>query len=190
MNDFLRDDKFQRTVRDGALAGGFYGKFAVEGRYVFIDKGALATRLQREFAVDTMAQGRQGRAVCIEEKIVRWPGYEYTAYFLETESNTKPGWEKPGWMIYGQADLLLYCLVQPLILVWHCLDFRALQAWFLPIAETFPRSVKRDTINQTAGRIVPFEAVPDSVKVTRGQVWPDLDDPKMAEIFCRQTVPA
>jgi hypothetical protein len=42
MNLFLRDDLWQRRMRDEILAPAFYGKYALNGRYVFIDKGRLA----------------------------------------------------------------------------------------------------------------------------------------------------
>lgn len=185
MNDFRRDDAFQRLVRDEVLAPGFYGKFAVDGRYVFIDKGELATQLQREFAIDTMAQGRDGAAICIEEKIVRWPGYVYSSYTLETESCTKPGREKLGWMHYGRADFLLYCFIQPPVLVWHCIDFPALKAWFLPIAETFPKFGPLATLNASAGRKVPIAAVAANVKVTQGRIHPDISRPEIAALFAQ-----
>lgn len=47
VSDFVRDNEWQRKVRDSVLAPGFYGSYAVDGRYVFIDKGRLATTLQR-----------------------------------------------------------------------------------------------------------------------------------------------
>src|SRR5882672_358665 len=70
--DFHRDDDWQREVRNRLLAP-FYGRYSREGRYVFIDKGKLATILQRRYATDTILQARSGGAICLEEKIVRWP---------------------------------------------------------------------------------------------------------------------
>ena len=55
MNDFHADNAWQRKVRDEVLAPGFYGQYAVEGRYVVVDKGRLSTILQA-------ARGRHHRA--------------------------------------------------------------------------------------------------------------------------------
>src|ERR1044071_1908301 len=103
MSDFRRDDAWQKGMRDRILAPSFYKEYAVEGRYVFIDKGRLASTFQRRFAVDTILQGKDGQACCIEEKIVRWPERRkpYDAFTLETRSCTVPGHESPGWMEYG-----------------------------------------------------------------------------------------
>ena len=165
-SDFTRDNEWQRSVRDRVLAPGFYGRHAFAGRYVFIDKGELALRLQREFAVDTIMQSRDGRAVCIEEKIVRWPGYAYTAFTLETESCTVPGRESKGWMHYGQADFLLYAMHRPDdSLLVHLVDFQKLKAWFWPRVETFSVFAMRDTLNKSAGRKVPISDIEASMRV-------------------------
>jgi hypothetical protein len=68
MNLFLRDDLWQRRMRDEILAPAFYGKYALDGRYVFIDKGRLATQLQREFAVDTRLLDHRGRAMTDDKR--------------------------------------------------------------------------------------------------------------------------
>ena len=181
MNDFERDDKMQKEIRDRVLAPGFYGRFSVEGRYVFIDKGSLSKTLQKRYAVDTIAQGQDGRAVCIEEKIVRWPGYSYTAYALETDSCTKPGHESPGWMEYGQADFLLYCFTQPTNdIEAHLIDFPKLREWFWPRVEMFNVFQMENTINETRGRIVPISAVKDAVPTKRFTVFAPPDFRKSA----------
>jgi hypothetical protein len=159
MNDFERDNAWQRQVRDEILAPGFYGKYASDGRYVFVDKGRLATTLQRRYAVDTILQGSDGRAVCIDEKIVRWPGYVYESFCLETHSCTVPDHESDGWMRYGQADYLLYCFqIENGDLDSYLIDFPKLQAWFWPHAETYPEFQMR-TLNRSAGRLVPIAEV-------------------------------
>lgn len=183
MNDFTRDDLWQKKVRDTVLAPGFYGRFGFEGRYVFIDKGRLAETLQRRFAVDTIVQGKAGRAVCIEEKIVRWPGYRYDAYCLETDSCTRPGRESQGWMHYGQADYLFYCFVQPARVECHLIDFPALRAWFWPVHATFPTFGPLATLNASAGRKAPIAAVRANVPTTVHVVFPNLADPLAGELF-------
>ena len=170
MNDFVRDNAWQRQVRDAVLAPGFYGQYAVEGRYVFIDKGRLASALQRE-AVDTILQGKDGQAICVEEKIVRWPGYKYAAFCLETKSCTVPGRESPGWMFYGQADYLLYCFqLEDGGLDCWLIDFPKLQEWFWPRESTFPSFQMERTINRSAGRKVPTADVHRSVPAWRRRV--------------------
>jgi len=172
MNDFERDNEWQRGIRDSILVPGFYGSYAADGRYVFIDKGALATALQRDFAVDTIVQGKDGAAVCIEEKIVRWPGYRYECYALETHSCTVPGREKHGWMAYGQADYLLYAFQQADgSLDVHLIDFPSLKAWFWGRVDTFETFGPLNTLNRSAGRKVPLSMVRAAVKVWTRNIW-------------------
>jgi len=191
MNDFERDDKMQREVRDSVLAPGFYGTYAYDGRYVFMDKGRLATILQKRFAVDTIVQGKSGRAVAIEEKIVRWPGYRYRCYALETESCTKPGHESVGWMSYGQADYLLYCFILavgsdlPNQLELHLIDFQKLKHWFFAGCGDmhFEPFGPLHTLNGTQGRKVPIESVKAHVGVHVRTLFPDPSDPLCAKHF-------
>lgn len=178
MNDFERDNAWQRTMRDTILAPSFYGEYAQDGRYVFVDRGSLATTLQKRYAVDTIVQGKDGAAVCIEEKIVRWPGRPYTAFALETESCTKPGYESPGWMVYGKADYLLYAFANQneTALASYLVDFPKLKEWFWPRVDSFPVFQMKKTLNRTRGRVVPIEDVCKAVPVWTHQ----LEKPKEA----------
>jgi len=165
MNDFVRDNEWQREQRDNILVPGFYQRYAFDGRYVLIDKGRFANILQRRFEVDTIMQAGEGNAIALEEKIVRWPGYTYTAYTLETESCTNPGHESEGWMRYGQADYLLYCFQNEHDgLDCHLVDFPKLKAWFWERVETFPTFLMQ-TKNRSAGRKVPISAVQKAIGV-------------------------
>ena len=175
MNDFERDNEWQRRMRDNILAPLFYVRYSLDGRYVFIDKGRLASTLQKRFAVDTIAQSKSGDAVCIEEKIVRWPTFPngkpkdrgYTAFALETQSCTVPGRESDGWMVYGKADYLLYCFanLEQTALICYLVDFPKLQAWFWEREHEFPPFQMLDTINRTRGRVVPIADVCEAVPV-------------------------
>ena len=166
MNDFIRDDAWQKEQRDTILAPGFYSRFCTDGRYVFVDKGRFSKIMQRRFAVDTVAQGTDGNAVAIEEKIVRWPGYTYKAYTLETHSCTVPGRESPGWMEYGQPDYLLYCFQRATgNLDCHLIDFQKLKDWFWPRVKSFDTFGPLDTLNRSMGRIVPIPDVGRDVGV-------------------------
>ena len=171
MNDFHCDNAWQKQMRDEILAPYFYSKHAAEGRYVFLDKGRLATILQRRYAVDTILQGRKGAAVCIEEKIVRWPGYEYSSFCLETKSCTVPGYESDGWMVYGKADFLFYCFQQEMPVCLNCwlVDFPKLQEWFWPIVGEF-KTFRIPTQNRTEGRLVPVDIVREHVPTWRYRV--------------------
>jgi hypothetical protein len=66
-----------------------------------------------------------GVTVGIEEKIGRWPGYEYLYFALEKNSCTVPGHEAIGWMWHGQGDYLLYCFMQAddITLKCYLIDF-------------------------------------------------------------------
>lgn len=159
-SDFRRDDDWQRKMRDAVLAPELYGKYSRDGRYVFIDKGRCATLIQKRFAVDTIVQGRRGDAICIEEKIVRWPGYAYTAVCLETHSCTVPGHESDGWMKYGEADYLLYCCAQANddLDCW-LMEFQPLKQWFWSCADEFPDFQMANTLNRTKGKKVPIQRI-------------------------------
>lgn len=162
MNDFERDNAWQLRMRDEILGPNFYGPHSLGGRYVFIDKGRLTSTLQQRYAVDTIVQTKEGRAVCIEEKIVRWPknGQPHTAFALETESCTVDGHESPGWMRYGKADFLLYCFqTAEDDLDCYLMKFPELQAWFFTVDETYPRFGPLSTLNRTQGRVVPIADV-------------------------------
>jgi hypothetical protein len=168
VSDFHNDDKWQRLERDGKLVPAIYRTYAFEGRYILVDKGRFATLLQRRYAVDTLAQGSGGHIVAIEEKIVRWPGRIYTAFTLETKSCTKPGHESNGWMIYGQADQLLYCFNQSNgDLDCYYIDFQILKSWFWTIESHLPIFIMHNTINRTAGRVVPIQMVVANVPTDR-----------------------
>lgn len=166
MNDFRADDAFQRDLRDRILVPHLYQARA-DGHFVLMDKGRLATFMQRRAAVDTIAQAKSGEAVSIEEKIVRWPGYPYKAFCIETESCTVPGHESPGWMVYGQADYLLYCFHQADdSLDCHMIDFQCLKQWFWPLENTWP-PFQMPTKNRTRGRRVPISEVREAVPCWR-----------------------
>ena len=183
MSDFHRDDAWQKMVRDSVLAPAFYDGRAVRGRSVYLDKGKLATTLQKRFAVDTILQAKNGGAVCIEEKIVRWPGYRYNSYCLETDSCTKPGHESKGWMHYGQADYLLYCFMLDDRIEWDLIDFPKLQAWFWPVHETLPKFGPLPTFNATAGRKASIITVKANVPTWSGTIFPNRDDDNFSVLF-------
>lgn len=167
MTRFDIDNGGQRRVRDLVLGPGLYGPFSQDGRYVYIDKGRLATILQKQFAVDTIAQSPSGAAVCIEEKIVRWPGYPYLQLTLETMSCTVPGLERDGWMRYGKADILNYamCLDDGNVLC-RLIPFKKLQDAFWPMANRFEETITSQN-NRTASRKVPLSWIKENVGYRR-----------------------
>ena len=181
MSDFQRDNIWQRRLRDEILVPGFYGEYATEGRYVLLDKGRLTSHFQRRLAVDTIVQGKNGAAVCIEEKIVRWPekrGKAYTAFCLETESCTNPGHESDGWMVYGQADYLLYCFAnaRETVLYCHFIDFIILKKWFWENVDNF-RPFQMTKYNRSRGRVVPIAAI----EAAGIEVWSSfIEKPRLA----------
>lgn len=170
MTDHFRtDNEWQKTVRDNTLVP-FYYTEAQDGRFVFADKGAFSDKLQRELSVDTLMQKSDGELLAIEEKIVRWPGYRYTAFTLETWSCTVKGRERKGWMYSAACDVLLYCFVQEngLDVLAYAIPFKQLQTWFFAgdrYKAYFP--TKTEQINQTECRIVPIRDVLAAVPSTK-----------------------
>lgn len=166
MNEFHRDDHWQREIRDRVLVPEFYQK-RTDGRFVLMDKGRLAGFMQKRMAVDTIAQRRSGEAVSVEEKIVRWKGRVYTAFCLETHSCTVKGRESPGWMVYGDADYLLYCFQQDDgSLLCYLMDFQRLKEWFWPLEDRWP-TTETTQINRTRCRKVPIAEVQAAVPCWR-----------------------
>jgi hypothetical protein len=185
LNDYQRDDLWQKAVRDEVLIP-FYSRFVPDGRFVTIDRGRLARTLQKVYSIDTIVQATDGRAVCFEEKLVRWPGRHYTAYVLETESCTNPGHESEGWMRYGQADWLLYGFARPDHLAVHLINFQKLQRWFLPREHQFP-PFELDTFQHSRGRVVPIKAVERAVGVEERLVFPHRPTELFPDAFKKLT---
>ena len=90
MNEFIQDNSWQIKIRNRILEP-YYESISHNKRFIFVDKGKLAEKLQREMAIDTIIQLKNNRVLGIEEKIVRWPGYKYQNYTLEIMSCTMPG---------------------------------------------------------------------------------------------------
>lgn len=173
MSDFFADDDWQKRIRDEILVPQFYQRHALDGRYVLLDSGGLATRLQKEMGVDTVFQVAGGEMVSVEEKIVRWPGYPYSTFCLETDSCTVPGRESPGWMHYSAADFLLYCFVTVNHgLDCHLIDLPKLKAWFWPLAGQFEVFGPLPTLNRTMGRKVPIVDVHANVPTWMFSLFP------------------
>ncbi len=183
MSRFHTDDQWQKAVRDAVLGPGFYGPFSRDGRYVYIDKGRLATILQKRYAVDTVVQRKDGRATCVEEKIIRWPGYEYRAVTLETKSCTVSGHESDGWMVYGKADWLNYVMCQENgHLLLHIMDFPLLQAKFWDNVDQFRETVSEQH-NRTACRIVPLQWIYDNVPVYPRHIYATPDGAEIVKAY-------
>lgn len=171
VKEYTRDDDFQKGIRNKILEP-YYEKISYKSRFVFVDKGKLAERLQREMAIDTIIQLKNYGILGIEEKIVRWPGYPYTNYTLETWSCTVPGREKKGWMYYATCDYLFYCFVQEgnNSLYLHPLPFPKLKTWFFANNrfENFKSSIT-EQLNKTEARIVPISDVWNAIPECKGK---------------------
>lgn len=170
MSSFARDNAWQRELRDTLLVP-WYRRVAKDGRFVLNDKGRCALLVQKRMAVDTILQGKEGRAVYIEEKFTRKPRdgrRDLTNLFLEVDSCTVPGYESPGWMVYADSDYLLYCFHRLSgSLECFLIDFPELKSWFWPVAKKYREYTMPDTSNHTRGRLVPIAVVRANVKTTR-----------------------
>ena len=183
MGRFHIDDRLQKQVRDAVIGPGLYGPFSQDGRYVYIDKGRLATTLQKQYAVDTILQGEAGAVVCVEEKIIRWAGRVYTAITLETKSCSRPGFERDGWMVYGQADFLNYAFCQENgDVLCYLIDFQKLQAAFWPAIDTFPETTTTQR-NRTKCRVVPLAWVADNVGGSKRYIHATPDGAEVVRTF-------
>jgi len=156
VNEFLSDDKFQRAKRDTILVPFLYDRYFWE-RYRLLD-GEWDYQSR---GIDTLIFNGTGAPTHIEEKIVR---EKHTAFALETKSCTVEGYEKPGWMFYGEADRMLFCFTVPKGLDCWWIDFPALQQWFWPQEKNFA-TFQMKTRNRTAGRVVPIDAIPYAILI-------------------------
>ena len=167
---FERDDEWQRDLRNRVIVP-FYQQ-RTRGRFVLLDGDGpgLAKELQQQHGVDTLLQARDGRAIGVEEKLIRWPerGRAYTAFALETMSNINAGRERDGWMKTSSADYLLYGFEQPDGTVdAYLIDFPALRRWFEPREKTFATfetDSTADSPNTSVGRVVPIADVMNNVQ--------------------------
>lgn len=170
-NNFIAALGYSQQMRDKYLTQ-FYKQYSLEGRYVFVDKSACSTMLQKELAVDTIMQSQKGGSICIEEKIEQ----RFTGNFaLETDSCTVPGRLRGGWMRYAEADYLLYAFEQRIFdsaigLDVYLINFPKLRSWFWNIEEAKPERFKphvMDTLNRTRIKIVPIDDVRREVGLSR-----------------------
>jgi len=162
-------DEWQRGLRNRILEPGFYRRFY--SNFVFLDGDDGCVReIQNRIKVDTLATNAAQRAIGVEEKIVRWPGYAYEAFALETVGCDLPGLERPGWMVASLADYLLFCFASEDENALDCylMNFPALREWFMPLAETFPMFLpKEGARSRSQGRIVPIKRVEAAVGFKR-----------------------
>lgn len=167
-NNFDAAMEYTQRMRDTFLGPHFYRKYAVDGRYVYIDKSACSTVLQKELAVDTVMQVANG-SLCIEEKIEQWHGYTRKNFALETDSCTVPGHERKGWMHYAKADYLLYAFAHKddLGLDVYFIHFPKLREWFWSLPKRYPSHTMEKTYNHTRFEKVPILDVRRVVPTTR-----------------------
>jgi hypothetical protein len=173
-DNFTEALEYSRKMRDTFLSR-FYQKYSVEGRYVYVDKSACSTVLQKQLAIDTVMQAKDGGSLCIEEKIEQWPGYKRDNFALETDSCTVVGREKQGWMHYAQADYLLYAFAYEgdSGLDVYFIDFPKLRTWFWNLPVRYPTHVMEHTLNHTRFEKVPIRDVRKAVPAFRYLVTRD-----------------
>lgn len=169
MNDFTRDDQWQREMRNEYLVPFYKRRF---NGFILLEDGRFAKQ-QQECGIDTLVWGADLAPISIEEKIVRCPSGRdpYDAICLETDSCTAPGFMRSGWMWYAKCDVLLYCMHQPddsLDCLW--LDFPKLHEWFWPRHKAFPPTRMAETINRTECRVVPIADISAAMQVKRGRL--------------------
>lgn len=107
--------------------------------------------------IDTIGIDRDGVVVGIEEKIVQWPGYRYTALSIETEDQRG----KPVWARTSEADWLVWVfeLAPGAGFEANVFDWQRLKAWFWAHEESFKRYGPLKVPPYTSGRVVPLEAI-------------------------------
>jgi hypothetical protein len=175
MRPFDVQNDFQKYARDTILKSEFYDRF-YSNRYMFMDGEGYFAQVMQQIGVDTIVLTDNG-PVSIQEKIVRYPlnpdktprELPYDAYCFETVANVRLG--HPGWTKTTDAMRLLYCFIQrDKSVIAHLIDFHPLRDWFWAQDLTrFTEWTEDDpaTRNSKEARIVPFSAIPDTVKIKR-----------------------
>ena len=186
LDHFNVDDEWQREVRDRVLIPGFYMRYVDDRLFIpTADETPAGKFQQHKMAID-MTIVRDGKRLEIEEKIVRWPGYIYPTFFLETHhKNPPPGWSADGWMRYAQSDILLYAFMRPDTVGVYMIPFQRLRRWFERVEGDFKEHVL-DNNKQSVGRLVPIDRMIKEMDLSMADIWtirPDLGDPKVRELF-------
>jgi len=167
--DFKQDLAFAERAR--VLLNGFYESVAKEGKFVPLERSPGSIWIQRNAHVDCILSSRRGGSVTIEEKIVRWPGYKYSAMTLETHSNLERTQEDDigdGWMKTSTADILLCAFEGPEggLTVW-AFDLPMLREWFFANFENYPIADTSNRYYTTRCRVVPMAHVPAQAVLVR-----------------------
>lgn len=172
-----RDGIRQAEARLDAL---FYPHMAAHGRFVRLEGSPGCLALQRTMKIDVVAAVNQTRSATVEEKIVHWPGYAYTAIAVETHSNLGRNGKSllgDGWIGRSTADYLLYAFLQAdemTMLVW-VFWFNKLREWVRPQLASFPLSdtdnygQRGEFLYTTRSRIVALNAIPQECVLIRAQ---------------------
>lgn len=180
INNFFLNDHDQRKVRDAVLFP-YYAR--TYEHFVPLDGKSECSMLLQRNGADTAVRTKRGRTLYIEEKIVKWPGYQYASICIETESCTLPGLVSPGWACHAKSELLNYCMMEPLCLRRWQFDFQALLPWFWPLAETFREHVMPDG-NRTRCRLVPIEQIKAAgISVKELELYIEPTHPLCEELF-------
>ena len=155
------DDRWQRAIKGRLLAPTFDAM-----RLAGVIEDWRPTELSEQVLGDTFLKMIGGDVTSIEEKIVRWPGYEYTAITLETMSCTVPGRERAGWMVTSRSRWLLHVRVSEDELSAYCdvISFRPLRNWFAEQDHKLWPLWESKQINRTHCRIVPLLEIREAVE--------------------------
>lgn len=140
------------------------------GRNASMVEGKIQMRLH----VDVIMQFRPDRCVAIEEKIVRYPGYVYTAMAVETHARLRPDDDDAhgdGWIWTSHAEFLLYAFVQEdgSLRVW-VFNLPRLRHWFRNQWHVFESAYVKNVGGLTVVRKVPLQKIPRKIVHVRDKV--------------------
>jgi hypothetical protein len=156
--EFSHDNEWQLRMKERLLVP-YYLEMILKERV----SGFYFSRTpEDETHGDTHLRFLDGSRLSIEEKIVRWPGYDYQAITLETMSCTVPGRERPGWMQTADYNRLWHVKVSfdELSAKVVDIDFAKLQRWFWRQDFSRWKVYVSDQINKTRCLVVPYKDIP------------------------------
>lgn len=156
------DDARRVEYRSMEILTPFIRARSFDGRFVLIEKGRLATELQKSVG-DAMLTGTDGKLWAVEVKAEE--SNRHQNLFLETWSNLSR--YTPGWMVTLNTDLLLYHFIREDEL--YVANFQRIKEWAFKSREIYSyperKQSKYDQLNDTWGRCVPIDVLTEQCRL-------------------------
>lgn len=166
---YWQDHAWSERTAQRLLDTRLYPCYAYQGRFVRLgsDPHRCEGKIQMRLHADVLMQRDANSCIAVEEKIVRYPGYDYQHLVVETHAQWHPQDAEPcgdGWIRDTQAECLLWAFETRTggLRLW-LLDYPSFRAWFFDQWHSFARCEVRNGNGITVLRKVPLRAIPRSL---------------------------